>query len=56
MKNKAKRKRRLGKALSRRRKKVEEEREARNWRKYWVRAGILKDEPPPTIKNRRVEN
>ncbi|MEK3821393.1 DUF3983 domain-containing protein [Cytobacillus sp. FSL W8-0315] len=49
MKNKAKQKRRLGKALSKRRKEVEEERAARNWRNYWVRAGILNDEPP-TIK------
>ncbi|WP_152966794.1 DUF3983 domain-containing protein [Sporosarcina globispora] len=42
MKNKGKQKRRLGKALSLRRKEVEEERTARAWRNLFVKSGVLK--------------
>ncbi|MDD9312668.1 DUF3983 domain-containing protein [Cytobacillus firmus] len=43
MKNKAKQKRRLGKALSRRRKEVDEERTDRAWRNLFVKTGVLQD-------------
>ncbi|QHE63988.1 DUF3983 domain-containing protein (plasmid) [Rossellomorea vietnamensis] len=42
MKNKVKRKRRLGKSLSRRSKEIERDLIKECWRNIWVRQGILK--------------